>query len=72
MVFDSVSYAFGMEMAELKDKYYFDDLAAFIDGEKTECGKIYFVELKPLFDKYGYELVKREIIKLRNKEKTNE
>lgn len=68
---DKASFELGLALAELKHEYYFDDLAAFMNGAKG--GEMYFGKLKPLFDKYGYETVKEAIIKISKKEvKENE
>lgn len=69
---DKASFELGLALAELKNAYYFDNLAAFMKNEPTDSGNLYFGELKPLFDKYGYETVKEAIIKISKKEKTNE
>ena len=65
---DKASFELGIALAEMKNEYYFDSLVAFIKNEATDHGGMYFGELKPLFDKYGYETVKEAIIKISKKE----
>lgn len=70
---DKASFELGIALAEMKNAYYFDDLAAFMKNEPTDGGEMYFGKLKPLFDKYGYETVKEAILKISKKEvKANE
>lgn len=52
----------GFDIAKLQNEYYYKDLLAFLKGDKTECYNYY--ELKPLYDKYGYELVNETILKM--------
>jgi hypothetical protein len=53
----------GMEIAELKKSYYYDELIKFLKGG-TGNGNLYFEKLKPLYDKYGYEKVNRILLSL--------
>ena len=49
----------GMEIAKIKQEYWFKDLVKFLKGEDDEetHGNMYFCNLKPLYDKFGYKLV---------------
>ena len=63
----------GMEIASITQEYYYPKLIAFLKGDTTDCGSMYFEKLKPLYDKYGYERVNRILIALEEaKEQTNE
>lgn len=55
----------GMEIAELKRAYYYGSLLEFLKG--GESGGMYFENMKPLYDKYGYEKVNRIILSLEEK-----
>ena len=59
--------ALGMELQKLSERYFFKDLAAFVKGEPTETGALYFQELKPLYDKYGYKTVNSYISEISDK-----
>ena len=49
---------FGMELAKIKQEYWFKDLMKFLKGEDEEHhGDMYFCNLKPLYDRYGYDRV---------------
>lgn len=63
----------GMDIAELKKEYFYNKLIAFLKGDNTDCGCLYFEKLKPLYDRYGYEKVNRILLSLEeSKEQTNE
>ena len=60
---------FGMELQKLKsDNYYFPKLVAFLKGENVESYNNYFSMVKPLYDKYGYQIVNEWIIKIADEE----
>ena len=71
---DKASFELGIALASMKYEYYFDGLVAFIRGENAATsGEMNFGRLKPLFDKYGYEITKEAILKISKKEvQTNE
>lgn len=54
----------GMGIAEIKSKYFYSDLIAYLKGDDEKCGHMYFHELKPLYDQYGYEKVNRILLAL--------
>jgi hypothetical protein len=54
--------ALGLDIAQLKDSYAYKDIVDFITGKTTTC--MYFDRLKPLYDKYGYELINNTILEL--------
>ena len=56
----------GMEMEKLKNNYYFDSLVEFLKGEKNDCYA--FVNLKPLYDEYGYKEVNDLILEVAGQE----
>jgi hypothetical protein len=62
----------GMDIAKVKSSYYYEDLMTFLKGDDEHNGSMYFVNLKPLFDKYGYEKVLRYLLELDKEEKPNE
>jgi len=57
----------GMEIAELKNQYYYDGLIEFLKGNITASNGMYFEKLKPLYDKYGYEKVNRVLLETEEK-----
>lgn len=54
----------GIEIVELQNAYYYEDLIAFLKGDTEGAKDIYFGKLKPLYDKYGYEKVNRILLAL--------
>ena len=54
----------GMDVATLRGQYFYSDLIAYLKGDDGNKGHIYFHELKPLYDKYGYEKVNRILLTL--------
>lgn len=52
----------GFDIAKLQNDYFYKDLLAFLKGEKDTCYN--YDKLKPLYDKYGYELVNETILKM--------
>ena len=62
----------GMEIGELKSKYFYEDLILFLKGDNSKNGNLYFEKLKPLYDKYGYEKVNRILLTLEEKEEVKE
>ena len=63
----------GIEIAALRNAYYYKALLAFLKGDDEQQGSMYFCNLKPLYDKYGYEKVNKVILEIDKEEsKTNE
>lgn len=54
----------GLKIGRLKDTYGFKDIYNFITGKKNEC--FYFVDLKPLYDEFGYQKVNEVILAVGN------
>lgn len=50
----------GIEIGQLKDTYKFKEIYKFITDQSKDC--FYFVELKPLYDEFGYEAVNNVIM----------
>ena len=50
----------GLEVGQLKNTYQFKSIYEFILGKTKEC--YYFVELKPLYDEFGYQAVNDVIL----------
>jgi hypothetical protein len=60
---------FGMEIAKIKKEFWFADLMKFLKGDDEEHhGSLYFCNLKPLYDKYGYENVNKILMGMEGKE----
>ena len=48
----------GMELAKIKQEFWYSEVVKFLKGQDEEHhGEMYFSNLKPLYDKYGYELI---------------
>ena len=63
----------GMEIAEIKQAYYYDSLIKFLNGDDSKNGSMYFAKLKPLYDRYGYEKVNIVLLNLEEeKEQSHE
>ena len=56
----------GVDIQKLKERYFYKDIIAFLKGEKEVCYD--FHEMKPLYDKYGYEKVNKTLLKLEAEE----
>ena len=54
----------GMDIEKLCNSYFYGKLIKYIKGDDSENGSMYFHELKPLYDKYGYEKVNRVLLAL--------
>lgn len=52
----------GMEIEKLRNGYFYGKIIKFLKGDDSENGSMYFHELKPLYDKYGYEKVNRVLL----------
>ncbi len=50
----------GIKIGQLKDRYGFNDIYNFITGKTKDC--YYFVDLKPLYDEFGYSTVNDVIL----------
>ena len=58
----------GMEIAKIKQEYWFSDLMKFLKGNDEEHhGSMYFCNLKPFYDKYGYEDVNKILMSMEGK-----
>lgn len=62
----------GIEIAKIKNEYYYENLIKYLQGDDKDSGSLYLSKLKPLYDKYGYEKVNRLLLTLEEKEQTNE
>lgn len=62
----------GIEIAKIKNEYYYAILIKYLQGDDKDSGSLYLSNLKPLYDKYGYDKVNRILLKLEEKEQTNE
>ncbi len=56
----SVNVRLGLKIGQLKNTYGFEDIYNFITGKKNDC--FYFVDLKPLYDEFGYSTVNDVIL----------
>jgi hypothetical protein len=61
-------FEFGIDIQRISEKWFFDNVVKFLKGENDDCSS--FDELKPLFDKYGYEETKGAILDYDAKYKT--
>lgn len=50
----------GIKIGQLKDRYGFNDIYNFITGKTKDC--YCFVNLKPLYDEFGYSTVNEVIL----------
>lgn len=62
----------GIEIAKLRNEYYYKRLIKYLQGDVEYGGSMYLANLKPLYDKYGYDKVNRILLELEEKEQTNE
>ena len=63
----------GVEIATVRNSYYYKELIAFLKGDDEQHGSMFFANLKPLYDKYGYVIVNETLLELDKEEaKTNE
>ena len=63
----------GVDIAAVRNAYWYKDLLAFLKGDDENNGSMYFANLKPLYDKYGYKLVNDTLLNFDKEEsKTNE
>ena len=58
----------GMALAVVINSYYWGDLLAYLKGDDEHNGSMYFCNLKPLYDEYGYEKVNKALLEI-DKEK---
>lgn len=58
----------GIEIQKLKGEYFYDKLIAYLRGDNSGTGSMYLYNLKPLYDKYGYEKVNSVLLKLEDEE----
>lgn len=54
----------GIDIEKLRNGYFYGKIIKFLKGDDSEYGSMYFHELKPLYDKYGYEKVNRILLAL--------
>ena len=54
----------GMSIERLKMSYTYGKLIKYLKGDDSENGSMYFYELKPLYDEFGYEKVNRVLLAL--------
>ena len=53
----------GIDIAEFRNSLFYKYIIGFLKGEDAdEVGRMHFYELKPLYDKYGYEKVNRILL----------
>lgn len=65
------SVRLGMRLAGVVNAYYGEKLIAYLKGE-DEGGGMYFCELKPLYDEFGYNKVNKALLRLDEEKRTNE
>lgn len=54
-----------MEIAKIKQEFWFSDLMKFMKGDDDEHhGNMYFCNLKPLYDEYGYSNVNKVLMEV--------
>lgn len=68
---EKTNIALGIELGDIKREYFYEELMKFLKGDTTGTGSIYFVKLKPLYDKFGYEKVNRHLLAIYEAEKEN-
>lgn len=54
----------GMAIEKFRNSYFYGKVIKFLKGDDSENGSMYFCEMKPLYDKYGYEKVNRILLAL--------
>ena len=52
----------GYEIGKMQTNYYFKDIVEFLKGNTEECFN--YCKLKPLYDKYGYEITNNAILQV--------
>ena len=62
----------GIELAVIRNSYYYKALIAYLKGDDEQQGSMYFCNLKPLYDKYGYDMVNRALLSLDKEDAKNE
>lgn len=62
----------GVEIAAVRNSFYYKALIEFLKGNDETSGSMYFCNLKPLFDKYGYAKVINTLLELEKEINTNE
>ena len=55
----------GIKLAKVSETYWFEELMLFFKG-KSKRGGMYFENLKPLYDEYGYTEVNNILIEIYN------
>lgn len=61
----------GVQLAGVINSYYCKKLISYLKGENSEGG-MYFNELKPLYDEFGYEKVNKALFRLDKEYSKNE
>ena len=54
----------GMEIEKIRNSFFYKKVIKFLKGDDSDNGSMYFCELKPIYDKYGYEKVNRILLAL--------
>ena len=62
----------GMAIAAVINSYYAKDLIAYLKGDDEHNGSMYFCNLKPLYDEYGYEKVNKALLEIDKEKRANE
>lgn len=58
-------FKLGMDIAKIKQEFWFSDLMKFLKGDDEEHhGNMYFCNLKPLYDEYGYNIVNKTLMSM--------
>ena len=59
---EATNIRLGMRIERLVDSYFYGKLIKFLKGDDSDSGSMYFAELKPLYDEFGYEKVNRVLL----------
>ena len=57
-----VNIGLGMAIQKLKQSHFYGKLVKFLNGDDSDNGSLYFAEMKPLYDEYGYEKVNKAVL----------
>lgn len=61
---EAMNIRLGMRIEKLVNSYYCAKIIKFLKGDDSDNGSMYFHELKPLYDEFGYEKVNRILLAL--------
>ena len=59
---EATNIRLGMKLERFVNSYFYGKIIKFLKGDDSENGSMYFAELKPLYDEFGYEKVNRILL----------